>query len=271
MANDTRTQIWYVIGSLQVGGAERNLLDLANGLDSDEFDVTVWTLLPKDPLADELNDDIQYQMLAASGKFDAGAALRFVRAVRQRKPDILHSFLYFDNVLARLAGTVSPATTVISSVMSVPTSPSAIRATVDRCTMPLCDHVVANSEDGATLAHQRSAATDNVTVIPNGRDIKQFQTANAPPDLRSSLGIPADTRVVGTVGRLVPVKGHRDLLAAWPQIHEAHPDTHLLFVGDGPEREKLEAQAVHERITDSVTFTGVRSDVPELLLSLIHI
>jgi glycosyltransferase involved in cell wall biosynthesis len=260
-----RIRIWYLIGSLQVGGANRTLVDLANNLDHDRFDVTVWTLLDNNPLADDLVPEVESRCLDASGKTDVLAAIRFLRAVRREQPDILQSFLFFDNTLARTAGTLSPETRVITGVRSVPESPSRLRTLVDRLAMPLADHVVSNSEAGRDLAIERGASPDSVSVIENGRDLSVYQEATAPPELRSELGVPPDARLVGTVGRLIERKGGYDLLEAWPDVVPVYPDAHLLFVGDGPERSGLEGAAERHGVADSVTFVGTSEDVPELL------
>ncbi|MEZ3115671.1 glycosyltransferase [Halobaculum sp. MBLA0147] len=265
MSESKKIRLWLLIGSLQTGGANKNLVDLANGLDHEEFDVTVWTILPDDTLAPELSPAVTHRSLDASGKFDLGAVVEFLRVVRRESPDVLHSFLFFDNLLARLSRVTSPQTAVVSGVFSAPTDRPWIRSFLDRLTTGLCDHVVANSEACASLAVRRGTPPTHVSTIPNAREVSLFWDAAEPSGLRSSLGIPPDATVVGTVGRLVPVKGHRDLLAAWPTVLRANPDAHLVVVGDGPERQALESLTRDYDCRDSVTFTGRRSDVPELL------
>jgi len=115
------------------------------------------------------------------------------------------------------------------------------------------------------MAINRGSEPKQTHVIENGRDLDEYATASAQSDLRSSLGIPASSLLVGTVGRLIERKGHYDLLEAWPDVQVKHPDSHLLIVGDGPEREGIKAKARNKGCTDSVTIAGQRNDVPELL------
>jgi glycosyltransferase involved in cell wall biosynthesis len=136
---------------------------------------------------------------------------------------------------------------------------------VDRLTMPLANHVVSNSEAGRELAIDRGASPESVSVVENGRDLSAYRDATAPPELRSELGVPEDAQLIGTVGRLIERKGGYDLLEAWPEVVAEHPDAHLLFVGDGPERTGLERVAERNGVAGSVTFAGTREDVPELL------
>jgi len=61
--------------------------------------------------------------------------------------------------------------------------------------------------------------------------------------LRARWGIPADAPVVGCVARLVPRKGQDVLLEVWPEVQRRHPDAHLVLVGEGPLRRRLERRA----------------------------
>jgi len=62
-------------------------------------------------------------------------------------------------------------------------------------------------------------------------------------ELRARWGVPADAPVVGCVARLVPRKGQDALLAVWPEVLRRHPDAHLVIVGEGPLRRRLERRA----------------------------
>lgn len=258
-----RTTVWYLIGELRVGGTERTLVDLLDGLDRDEFALTVWTIADEGPLASEVPDDVPVRSLGAESKLDVRAPLRLVRALRAERPDVLQSFLFFDNVLARLTGLVSPGTTVVTGVREVPNSMPFHRDVVDRFTLPLSDRIVSNSEAGSEWVIDRGADPDVVDVIYNGRDVTRYDVP-VPEGLRESLGIP-DGPVVGTVGRLVERKGHHDLLDAWPGVLEDHPDGQLVIVGDGPERGALAERTERLGVAASVHLLGRRDDVPSLL------
>jgi glycosyltransferase involved in cell wall biosynthesis len=260
---DDRTEVWYLIGTLGVGGTERTLVDLVNGLDRDQFAPTVWTIAEPGALADEVVAQVPVRSLGAAGKVDPRPALRLARALRRERPAVLQSFLYFDNVLARLVGEVSPETTVVTGVREVPESLPLHRDLVDRATLGLSDHIISNSEAGAEWVRERGVDSDRVSVVRNGRDVEAYDVPE-PEGLRAELGL-GDGPVVGTVGRLVERKGHHDLLDAWPAVLEEHPGSELVLVGDGPERDALEAHASRLGIEASVHLLGRRDDVPELL------
>ena len=93
-----------------------------------------------------------------------------------------------------------------------------------------------------------------VKIAP-GIDTSHFAPHPDASKLRHSLGL-ADKKVIVSVGRLVHRKGQDYLIAALPQILSAHPDTHILMVGEGPYRKELEKLANDLRVESSITFIG---------------
>jgi len=275
-----RTEVWLFVTALSVGGAERTLVDLANGLDGERYDVTVWTIFDQNPLADRLDDGVGLRTLGVEGVTSADhafaveraadpteyvrAPLRFLRIVRRERPAVVQSFLTADNLIARAARLVAPDTVVITGIRLVPTGETSLVQRLDTLTTRFADHVISNSEAGARFAREHWTPVDRVSVVHNGRDLDRFDR-DPPAGLRDSLGIPDDVPVVGTVGRLIDRKGHDELLDAWVRVREERPDAHLLVVGDGPERAALAAKADRLAVGDSVHFAGLRDDVPDLL------
>ncbi len=109
------------------------------------------------------------------------------------------------------------------------------------------------------------AAQRRCVVVHNGLDLDVFVPSQDPESVRRSIGIPSGVRAIGTVGRLVPFKGHEYLLEAFTRIRYDYPGIHLLVVGDGPRRAALEQQAQALAIAEVVHFTGHREDVPDIL------
>jgi glycosyltransferase involved in cell wall biosynthesis len=77
--------------------------------------------------------------------------------------------------------------------------------------------------------------------------------------------LPGDALIVGAIGRPRPVKGYDYLLAAWPQVVAANPHARLLFIGDGPDRPKLQRQAAQLGVTEQVIFWGDQAHIAALL------
>jgi glycosyltransferase involved in cell wall biosynthesis len=86
--------------------------------------------------------------------------------------------------------------------------------------------------------------------------------------LHDDYGIPEDAPIVGVVARLEAEKGHRTLIDAWPDVLAAVPNAWLLVIGEGSERDALEAQAASLGVSERVVFTGRREDVPAVTAAL---
>jgi glycosyltransferase involved in cell wall biosynthesis len=83
--------------------------------------------------------------------------------------------------------------------------------------------------------------------------------------LRYELGLNSDDQIVGTVGSLYPVKGHRFLIAAVPAIVEACPKARFLLIGRGDEENRLKDQVKSLGVERHVSFLGLRQDISKLL------
>ena len=97
---------------------------------------------------------------------------------------------------------------------------------------------------------------EKVRLIPNGIALDHFTLRDGNPELRRRLGIPAEAVVVGAVGSLRPVKNYPRLLEACA----ASPGVHLLLVGEGQERQALEARAARPDLAGRVHLAGHQAD-----------
>lgn len=108
------------------------------------------------------------------------------------------------------------------------------------------------------LLDLNSGFTENNTVaITNAIDVEQAVAIQlSKEDARTRLGLPLKQRLIGALGRLVPVKGHTYLIAAFAEIADDFPDTDLVLVGEGREREHLEQQIQTLGLSERVHLTG---------------
>ncbi|WP_166820450.1 glycosyltransferase family 4 protein [Thalassoroseus pseudoceratinae] len=122
------------------------------------------------------------------------------------------------------------------------------------------DRLIANSQNTASLLEsQWNIPTDRITVLHPGVDTHRFQPVAKSDDARRELGWRHHT-VILTVGRLQRRKGQDMLIRALPMIREAIPNVLYAIVGDGEERETLEALADSVGVRDRVQFLGEIDD-----------
>jgi glycosyltransferase involved in cell wall biosynthesis len=123
------------------------------------------------------------------------------------------------------------------------------------------------------LEQQYSRTRGKTCVVPPAIDVEHFdpdRVAHLTPQWRVRLDPTGEKRPVGVIARLSKEKGHRNLLAVWPQIHQKVPNAQLILAGDGPDRPIIEALCRDLRIEDSVTLLGhvAPQDIPALLTAL---
>ena len=133
---------------------------------------------------------------------------------------------------------------------------------------PQMDHLIAVSRAIVRKIEDEGRVGAPVSLIYNGVDLTRYSEPDVCGTLHTEYPIPPDSPIVGVVARLEPEKGHPTLLDAWPAVIAAVPKAHLLIVGEGTQREALEAQVAALGIGRSVTFTGRRDDVPAVTAAL---
>ena len=124
--------------------------------------------------------------------------------------------------------------------------------------------LVAVSEGVYKASIEEGVISQKIIKIPNGISISAINQ-NAGISARSELGVPDDSFLILSVGRLSFEKGHIFLLQSVPVVIERFPKTQFIIAGDGLLKSKLEAEADRLGITDSFRFLGIRTDVPQLL------
>lgn len=110
-----------------------------------------------------------------------------------------------------------------------------------------------------TLINDLRLDPRSVVSIPTGTDISRFVPGDK-KKARATLGLPADTPIIGIVAALRSWKGHRFLISALQDSRLAKAT--LVIVGDGEDRARLEAQAAKEGVSDRIIFAGRRDDIP---------
>lgn len=266
--------VLYVITTLEIGGAETQLVQLLARLDRRRFDPVVCCLGHRGPLVDAIAaQQIPVEVVGFDGFClrhplrTAAELFRFLRVFRRARPVIVHGFLFWAYVLAAFAARLAGVPLVVASRRSLgffkADSPGFLRA--ERVANRLTDVIVANAEAvRADAIRQEGLPPRKIHVIHNGVDLARYQAAPE-PGAREALKIPPAARVVCVVANLIAYKGHRVLLEACAAVKAREPAFHLLLVGDGPCRGELERMAQALGLSGDVQFLGSRTDVPAIL------
>jgi glycosyltransferase involved in cell wall biosynthesis len=255
-------RIVEVILSLEIGGQERLVTRLGNGLSARGHDVHVVTLTRGGALRDELANVAVHEVPRGAG-IDRTLWTRLWRLFRGLRPDVVHTHnavpLEFAAPAARLAGVRRVVHTKHGDFRYSP------RARIlARTATRFVHRFVAVSKDTATAAQRNEAPPlSRLSVIENGIPLGAFGLdSEARAAVRAEFGIPTDATVVGSVGRLVPEKDFPLLVRAMTPL--VGPNVHLMIAGEGPARGAIE-NAIGGRERAYIHMLSARRDIPRVL------
>lgn len=221
-----------VISDLEFGGAQRQVVELANNMDLERFEVHVACLHDYIPLAAKLtHSSRRVHVIRRRHKFDFTVVPRLARLIRRLGATVVHGYLFDAEIASRLAGRLTGAA-VIGSERNTNYRMKRINLAAYRATRLCHDLTIANSNAGADFnSHLLGQPRHLYRVVHNGVDADRFQPGTE-PKLRAELGIPVGDRVVGMFASFKPQKNHPLLLRAAVKILAEIPNTRFLFVGD---------------------------------------
>lgn len=262
-------KIIFFIHSLASGGAERVTATLANYWAAKGWTVIVVTVAGADRDFYALDDRIERIALNLDGDSmtTLQAVLANVRRIRslravlcKKKPDIAVAMMATANVTLALAGWGLKLQTIGSERTFPPAMPlGRMWETLRQWTYPLLSGLVAQTSQSADWLKVHAAAR-RIAVIPN--------PLNYPLSVREPKIVPKDfLRQYGTshlllaVGRLGKEKGFDRLLQTFSYLHTLYPDWALVILGEGKQRDALQALAVSLEIEDRVIFPGAVGNV----------
>jgi glycosyltransferase involved in cell wall biosynthesis len=268
-----RVKLVLLIRILVIGGAERQLVALATNLDKDLFDVTVLTLYGGGELLNELGRaGVRIVSLNKKGRWDFWSiTVQLVRVLRKLRPDILHSYLTGQNVLAVMVKALLPATRIVWGVRSSELDKrhrdwlSRVNCWLELWLSRFPHLVISNSVAARDYHLAAGFRRARVVVIPNGIDTRRFA-----PDresglkCRASWGIPDRSLVIGLVGRLNRMKDHETFLRAAAIFAHSRGDVKFVCIGGGPDNYlgELRRLVAQLGLTDRVIWLGSLTDMP---------
>lgn len=261
-------RIVLLVRSLAYGGTERQLVNLACGLDARGHHVTVLQLFDAAELAAPLDSaGIERRSAGARGRLDADRVSRRVLPwIRRAKADVVHGFNAETNMIALAAGGVARRPRVVWGIRggagAVDAPARAIAALHGRLGR-FVDLAIANSSGGATYAHRIGVPA--VRVVANGIDTELFRPdAAARARVRAEWNVADGEIVVGCVARLEPHKQLECFLRAAAEFTGLRPGARFVCVGSGEcgYVNRLQALAQELGVGERVIWTGSRLDLP---------
>jgi len=186
------------------------------------------------------------------------------RAIREFRPDVVHTHSAKAGFLGRLAAWSLRVPAVVHTVHGAPFHPYqnfAARALFRQCERYAASrcHALISVADAMTdlLAGAGVAPREKFTTIYSGMEVEPFLTADEHREqVRRELGFAPEHIVIGKIARLFHLKGHEDVITAATHL-DRNPNLRFLFVGDGILKGKLQRMIDEAGMHDRFRFTGL--------------
>ena len=255
-----KRRILEIIPTLDRAGAEKQLSLLAAGLPTDEFDVHVCALTRGGPMMQDLEKSgVAVTVIGKRWKIDPQAFLRLKRFVADWEPDLIHTWIFAANAYGRAAGVWCKVKCLVAGERCVDPWKGGRDLAIDRYLAKHTAKIVTNSSGVKEFYINHGLPAEKFVVIPNG--ILPPGPSLTPREmLLEELGLPANAKLVGLIGRLWAQKRVDDAIWAADLLKRVRDDTHLLILGDGPLRDSLRRFRDKVEIRDRVHFLGHRDD-----------
>ncbi|MBC9784487.1 glycosyltransferase family 4 protein [Heliobacterium chlorum] len=263
-------RVLHIIGGGEIGGAEIHILDLAKHFSPQEVDLHLCCLFPAPLVQRARQQGIQATAVPMKSKVDLTTYWGIIQLIRRVNPDIVHTHGVRANLIGRVAAKLAGVSRIVTTVHSVLENdyPDPLSRFInhwsEKMTASLTDRYVVVAEYLKKNLCDIGIPASKITVIHNGVDEEKFSRQSISTTLRAELGIEDNVPLVGMVGRFHPVKGHIYLVAAAKEILKINRDVRYLIVGEGFQRDEVEALVRDEGLDSYFYFTGFREDIANI-------
>ncbi len=286
-----KTKVVHIITRLDKGGSAETTLQTVSFLDQKKYEIFLAHGLSRESNMSNMEKELVERDVSRaeakgvkvsalpslvrrlSFKNDLLAFISIYRLIKRIKPQIVHTHTSKAGLLGRLAACLAGVPVIIHTphghVFHSYYGPfmTKIFVTVERFLSLMTDKIAALTDrERDEHLEQGVASIEKYVIIHSGVMLQQIMNMDIDVETgKEEFGIPQNSNVIGVVGRLVPIKGHKYLVSAAKRIIEEFDNTVFVFVGDGYLESRLKRQAESLGVRKNIIFTGWRKDVIEVL------
>ena len=261
-----RVRVVHVVQNLNYGGMEKLLADLVRRIDHGRFESHVVTLEYLGRFSREMEGSAELHLCPPMSRASMLRPAGLARCLTAIRPDVVHthSGVWYK---ASRAGRMAGARAVVHTEHGKQAGDWLSRV-LDRRAARRTTAVVAVSRAlGQYLSGRLQMPLEAIHVIPNGVDATRFMPRPPSGTLRDQLGLRPEQAIIGSIGRLEPVKGYDVVIRAFAALPRRADEVQpvLVIAGEGSARAELEHLAASLGISDRVFLLGWRDDPEDLL------
>lgn len=267
---DHRRRVVFALDTFEVGGTELNAIRTAERLDRDRFAVEFICLAERGPLLARVREggfrvtEFAIGSLVGAGALREGVRLR--RWLRREAIDVFHAHDVYTNIWGVPVARLARVPLVIASRRWWLETNRPAHVWLNRWSYRLAHRVLANSPSVGQLLEREGVPNARILVVPNFVEDHAF----APPGgefvgrLRAELGLDDGDDVVGIVANFHAIKDLATMIRATARLAPDRPRLKVVLVGDGAERERLQALAMSLGVARHIVFAGRRPAQPSM-------
>lgn len=267
--------VMHLSASIQMGGAERVILQLANSLKNSAFNLIVTSFVQDWKSNNNFIEALKAQgintrTITMSKKYPTGwwnpirNFFDLCHLIKAEKIQILHTHGYRSNIIGLLASILLrvPIVTTVHGWTNH-TNNVKLYEYLDRFFLRFFDKIIAVSDSIKNTLLNSRISIHKIEKIYNTINCKEVNDGVSVDEIRKRFHLSPNDKLVGTIGRLSKEKGVHYLLKAGSEIIATYPNVKILIIGNGPERQNLEILAKQLRISENVIFCGFQKNVTE--------
>jgi glycosyltransferase involved in cell wall biosynthesis len=256
-------KVFLFTADFAYGGTERYILNLVRHIDSEKFAITVGCCRRDGPF--QPPPGIQVVEFPLRGfrwiLMDLPILAQLILFLRKSEFNLIYATHFHTNIYLSLVAVFCRKPALVLGYRGINRIQSKIGKALTFFCSKLAHTIMVNSESASSVLRDMIGVPSlKIRVVKNGIEYNQCSARSMYP--------PTKGKVIGTVGRLHKLKGHKYLLRAFKDVERTWPETTLLLVGDGEERAALEHMAGELGISSKVTFAGYREDIGSILNKL---
>ncbi|MEK7390305.1 MAG: glycosyltransferase family 4 protein [Elusimicrobiota bacterium] len=273
-----RVKIAHIVTQLDLGGAQHNTLHTAKSLDPGRFDVVLVCgsggVLDSEIRADSKLRTVFFDSLRRkiSPFYDLLAFLELTKFLLEEKPLIVHTHSSKAGILGRFAAALAGVPIIIHTYhgFGFHDRQRALYRNLAIMLERMCSRLthalvfVSRANISYAVLHGLVRA-ENAVLIRSGVALSDFPAKVDARTLKATAGIGVHKLLVLSVGNLKPQKNAADFVAVAAKVLASVPDVRFAFIGDGPQRQALEARVFSLGLSGRVMFLGWRRDTAQWL------
>lgn len=264
-----KIKVLFFCGSLNIGGTERNVINIVKYLDKEKFKVHIYCLYERGVLVDEVK--LPGIKVTAGDLKSEAEYLRIYHQVHKiittEKIDIVHSLGYPAIYFGTAIGVLSKVPVLISAIQDWDVWKNWKFLIWDKITRENLNLMISDGAGARRFAIKQQGITPSkIITLYDGVNLEELRSQSNLDTKKKEIGINPEKTTIGVVARLDDAKkGQSDFLRAVKLLKERYPTAQFLLIGGGADEGMLKNLARELDIINRVVFTGFRQDLADMI------